>query len=111
MRILNINEKTIADYIQTKRPPAEVRDQLDLGYSFKNNEAILFEIRPDWNDESKKNQYPFARCKYVKTQQIWKIYWMRASGKWELYEPNPTVADIHSFIEIIESDEYSCFFG
>lgn len=111
MSILDINEKKIADYIKDNRPPLEVRDQLDLGYSFKNNEAVLFEIRPQWDDESKKNEYPFARCKYVKTQQVWKIYWMRASGKWELYEPKPTVSNIESFISIVESDEYACFFG
>jgi hypothetical protein len=111
MSVFNVNEKRIADYIQAKRPPVELRDQLDLGYSFKNNEVILFEVRPQWNDESKMNEYPFARCKYVKTQQIWKIYWMRASGQWELYEPNPTVTDIDSFIETVESDAHSCFFG
>ena len=111
MSIVNINEKRVSDYIQTKRPPVELREQVDLGYSFKNNEVILFEVRPEWDDESKKSEYPFARCKYVKTQQIWKIYWMRASGKWELYEPKPKVADIESFIKIIESDEYHCFWG
>ncbi len=111
MDIININEKRIADYIQTKRPPVELRERVDLGYSFKNNEVILFEIRQKWNDPSKKNQLPFARCKYVKTQQIWKIYWMRASGKWELYEPKSKVTHIQSFIEIVESDEYSCFRG
>jgi len=111
MGIININEKRIDDYIQAKRPPVELREQVDLGYSFKNNEVLLFQIRPQWDDQSKKNEYPFARCKYVKTQQIWKIYWMRASGKWELYEPNPKVADIESFIKIIESDEHGCFWG
>lgn len=111
MSIPDINEKRIADYIQAKRLPLEVRDQLDFGYSFKNNEVIIFEIRPDWNDESQKTEYPLARCKYVKTQEIWKIYWMRASGKWYLYEPHPKVADIESFIKIIETDEHCSFWG
>ena len=66
MAIININEKRIDDYIQAKRPPVELREQVDLGYFFKNNEVLLFQIRPQWDDQSKKNEYPFARCKYVK---------------------------------------------
>ena len=44
MSILDINEKRVADYIQAKRPPVELREQVDLGYSFKNNEVIPAKI-------------------------------------------------------------------
>ncbi|WP_372646039.1 DUF3024 domain-containing protein [Ancylomarina sp.] len=111
MSILNINEKRVSDYIQTKRPLVELREQIDLGYSFKNNEVILFQIRPQWDDHSKKVECPYARCKYVKSQQVWKVYWMRATGTWKLYEPDPIVSNVESFIRIIESDEHSCFWG
>ena len=36
---------------------------------------------------------------------------MRASGKWELYEPYPESKDFKSMIEIIEEDKHCCFFG
>ena len=111
MTVLNIIEKIINDYVQTKRPPVEIRDEVDIGYSYKNGEVILFEIRPQWNDKTKIHQHPFARVKYVKTQKVWKIYWMRANGKWELYEPVSQVNDINSFIEVIENDKHGCFWG
>jgi hypothetical protein len=36
---------------------------------------------------------------------------MRASGKWELYQPKPSVRNVQSIIEIVEEDEYGCFRG
>ena len=111
MTIINITEKRIANYIETIRPRAEIRDQLDIGYSFKKNEIIIFEIRPLYTDKTKIAHYPYARAKYVQTQKVWKIYWKRASGKWELYEPCQEVKNIDSFIEVIEEDSYGCFKG
>jgi hypothetical protein len=111
METINFDEKIVKNYIESIRPPVEIRKKLDLGYSFINNEFLLFEIRPQWNDDSNYNQYPFVKAKYVKSQKLWKIYWMRGNGKWELYEPNPTVHSINSFIEIVEEDEHGCFRG
>jgi len=111
METINFEKKIIENYIESIRPPVEIRKKLDLGYSFVNNEVIFFEIRSQWNDETKVNQYPFVKAKYVKSQKIWKIYWMRTNGKWELYEPNPVVHSITSFIEIVEEDEHGCFRG
>lgn len=111
METINFDQKIIENYIESIRPAVEMRHQLDIGYSFINYEVIIFEIRPQWNDESKIHKYPFVKAKFVRSKQIWKIYWMRASGKWELYEPNPAVRNIQSFIEIVEEDEHGCFRG
>ncbi|HSO86288.1 MAG TPA: DUF3024 domain-containing protein [Draconibacterium sp.] len=111
MEEINFDEKIIANYIEAIRPPEEMRHKLDVGYSFENNEVVFFEIRPQWNDESIIHHYPFVKAKYVKSQKKWKIYWMRANEKWELYEPNPTVRNINSFIEIVEEDEHGYFRG
>jgi hypothetical protein len=111
METINFEDKIIANYIESVRPPVELRKKIDLGYSFTNNEIIFFEIMPHWNDETKVHQSPFVKAKYVKSRKIWKIYWMRANGKWELYEPNPIVHSITSFIEIVEEDEHGCFRG
>ena len=111
METINFEEKIIEKYVESIRPPVELRKKVDLGYSFENNEVVLFEIRPHWNDESKFHKYPFVKAKYIKSQKIWKIYWLRDNGKWELYEPNPIVHSINSFIEIVEEDEHGFFRG
>ena len=111
METINFDEKIIRNYIESIRPPVEIRKKLDLGYSFGSGQVIFFEIRPQWNDDTKVHEYPFVKAKYVKSHKIWKIYWLRANGKWELYEPNPIVHSITSFIEIVEEDEHGCFRG
>ena len=106
-----IHERIIQQFIQEKRPPEEIRDKLDLGYSFENQVLIIFEIRPNWMNKKEKIQSPFAKSRFIKSRGIWKIYWRRASGKWELYAPNPEVKNISKVLQIIDEDAYGCFKG
>ncbi len=89
----------------------EIRKKLDMGFTWEKNKAVLFEIRPLWNDESQIVHGEFAKISYVKSSNTWKLYWMRASGKWELYEPHPTGSSIHELLDVVKEDAYSCFFG
>ena len=109
--IINFNEKLIQRFIEGKRPPVELRDRVDWGYTFDNQELEIFEIRPSWGGDNKKIKSPVARAKYVQARGVWKIYWLRASGKWELYKPQPEVKDLSDFLKIVEEDEYACFWG
>jgi hypothetical protein len=36
---------------------------------------------------------------------------MRASGKWELYEPFPESTYLDKIIEVIKEDKHGCFLG
>lgn len=108
---INFIEKQIELSVEQLRPPKEIRNQLDIGFIFSNNVLEIFEIRPKWDDESKNIHTPVAKCKYIKTQECWKIYWMRANGKWEAYPPNPETKTILGFFEILKEDKNSCFWG
>lgn len=89
----------------------EIRKQVDLGYSWDGHNAVLYEIRPAWDDSGKVLQLPFAKLQFVKTKQTWKLSWMRASGDWEAYKPHPTDADLVALLKVIGDDELNCFFG
>lgn len=108
--IVNLIENTIKLEIEKIRPPEHIREKFDIGYTFENNVLEIFEIRPDFRDATQKNKMPVAKARYYKTQEIWKIYWMRSNGKWELYEVSE-VKTIHTFFKILEKDKHSCFFG
>jgi len=84
---------------------------LDIDYTYQNNSLEIFEIRPRFNNEKEKIQRPLAKIKYIKTQGVWVIYWMRASGKWEKYDPNPEVTEISAFFDILKEDKHGCFWG
>lgn len=54
---------------------------------------------------------PAAKSTYVKTQSIWKIYWMRQDLKWHGYKPLSDVPIIEEFLLEVDADPYHCFWG
>ncbi|MCK4700848.1 MAG: DUF3024 domain-containing protein [Bacteroidales bacterium] len=109
--VIDLIEKQIQQFVNEHRPPVEIRDKLDLGYSYINKTVEIFEIRSRWDNEKIKIKSPVAKTKYVKSRGVWIVYWMRASGKWERYEPNPEINNILEFFEILNKDKYGCFWG
>ncbi len=110
MKVINILENSIKTNVEKMRPPIEIRKQLDIGFSFEKNVLILFEIRPNFMDESIIMNLEFAKARYYKSQEKWKIYWMRANEKWELYEVEE-VSNLDDFFKVIKEDKHGCFFG
>ncbi|WP_286850525.1 MULTISPECIES: DUF3024 domain-containing protein [Sphingobacterium] len=105
-------EIQLKSFIDSRRPKdVEVRKKLDFGYSWDGQTALLFEIRPQWNDPSNILELPFAKLRFVKASKIWKLYWMRRSGKWEAYEPKPESTNLQLLLDEINHDGYACFFG
>jgi hypothetical protein len=104
-------QKQIEQFVESQRPAKEIRNKLDLGYEWKKNTLTLFEIRPFWKDANIIRHYPFAKARFIKSRNIWKIYWMRASLKWESYPPEPEVARLDQVLKIIEEDKHHCFKG
>ena len=112
LETLSITEVQLRSFIAAKRPKDEdIRRKLDYGYSWNGQTAILFEIRPQWNDLTNILELPFAKLRFVKSSKLWKLYWMRASGKWELYEPHPIADNLQDLLAIIKEDQFHCFFG
>ena len=104
-------EKILKDYVEKHRPPASMRNELDLSFRIKGQSVELFEIRPLWNDKSKKIEEPIAKATYVKANGGWKVYWQRADLKWRRYDPQPEASSLEEFLEIVTKDEYCCFYG
>ncbi len=112
-KIVDINYAKVASYVKKIRPPKEIRHKLDIGFKFEKNTFEIFEVRPVWrspnpNDYQKSS---FVKFRYIISRKIWKLYWMRASGKWELYDPFPQSNSLDKIIECIDDDAYGCFYG
>jgi len=104
-------KKAIEYYVESIRPPVEIRHNLDIGYVFEKQSLELFEIRPSFKNKSIIQHFPFAKTTFVKSKNEWKIFWRRANGNWDPYELHPTVKNIHKFFEIVKGDKHHCFFG
>lgn len=95
-----------------RRVPPEIKKQLDYDYEIDGQAVMLLEVRPvRRGDPGEFTRSPFAKLRYIKTADLWHIYWMRASGKWQAYEPDPVADTIEEALAIIEHDRYGCFFG
>ncbi len=104
-------EKEVSAFVEKRRPPPYIRPELDLGFRVRNQSVEIFEIRPLWNNLEERIEEPVAKATYVKTQQVWKVYWQRADLKWHRYDPDPEVDTLSEFLVLVDRDEYACFFG
>ena len=62
------------------------------------------------NRYSDGSEYLDEACKitYVKSQDLWKLYWMRADFKWHLYAE---YHDLDKLLKEVKTDPNGCFWG
>jgi hypothetical protein len=99
------------NYVARIRPPLHIRNKLDIGYKIENQSIILLEIRPSFRNPKELLESGYAKATYVKSENKWKVYWMRSNLKWTLYEPKPRVKGLKDFLKLVEEDKYHCFKG
>jgi hypothetical protein len=105
------HEKLIANYLAENRPPLHIRQELDINCRIENQSVTIYEIRPQWDEPSITNEIFVAKTTFVRSQNIWKIYWLRQDLKWHSYQPMPAVRLLENFFEVVEQDEHGCFWG
>ena len=54
-------EKIVGDYLEHNRPPANIRNEIDLGCRVTDHSVEIFEIRPLWNNPKEKTETPVAK--------------------------------------------------
>ena len=104
-------EKLVAEFVDRRRPPARVRNTVDLSFRIKRQSVEIFEIRSHWRVNGKLIEHPIAKATYNKLNRCWKIFWLRADLKWHRYEPCPEVDSFEDFLLIVGEDDHGCFFG
>ena len=104
-------QKIVAEYVKRIRPKPDLRDQIDIAFRVDKQSVVIFEIRPNIQNSNEKMEIPVAKATYVRTYDVWKIYWQRADLKWHSYKPQAEVANTQGFIAVVEDDQYACFWG
>jgi hypothetical protein len=102
--------EVMENFIEENRPPEHIRDQLDISYRIDNQSIFIFEIRPQWDNSEKISHIDIAKTTYIKSKNVWRVYWMRGNLKWYPYDP-PTVKTLKKFIDLVSEDTYGCFWG
>jgi hypothetical protein len=105
-------EKVVGAFVERHRPPPHIRPRLDLAYRVTGQSVEIFELRPKWRGEpDERMEHSVAKATYVRSREIWKIFWKRADLKWHAYPPAPQVGSIERFLALIAEDRHGCFFG
>lgn len=105
------HESVMAPFLNRRRPPEEIRDEVDLNYRIEEQSVIIFEIRSTMTDRSEKIESPVSKATYVRTKDHWRVFWMQSDLKWHRYEPAPTADTLREVLDLVEADEYGCFWG
>ena len=106
-----VNQKALSWFMEHRRPPEHIRLQLDIGYAVTGQTVDIFEIRPDWKDKTTIRHSPIARVKFVRTEERWRLYWMRGNLKWYAYEPDHLHSTLQSALKAVNADALCYFFG
>jgi len=104
-------EKPVRAYVDSRRPPPHIRTELDVGYRIKGQSIEIFELRPAYQDSEETVELAIAKATYVRSRNVWNIYWMRADLQWHRYDPVATVQTVEEFVAVLDQDPYGCFFG
>ena len=102
---------TLEAFMRKRRPPEHIRDELDIAYRINGQSVEIIEIRAAWDDSGEKTEMGVAKLTYIRSRKIWKVYWLRASGKWFRYDTETVIRSLRACLEIVDHDEYGCFWG
>jgi hypothetical protein len=102
-------EKQVGEFVETRRPPVDIRPQLDIGYRLDSQAVELFEFRRSMRGH--RIEEDFARLVFVKSRSVWKLYWKPSGARWRRYSPLPEATRLEQLLQEIDDDPNACFFG
>ncbi len=116
---MNFSDDEIAHYTDLiekliwakRRPPLHLRDRVREGQRIVGHEIELFLVRPIFSDPTRKIEESIAKARYVKTRDVWQVFWKRADMKWHRYPPQPEVKSFEAFLKLVDEDPNGCFWG
>ncbi len=103
-------EKTVGEMCKRRSPP-HLRDKLRTVYVVKGHDVAMYEERPYWKNPKKWTSHGIAKFKYIKNQNVWRLYWMRQDLKWHLYGAFPESKRLEELVTEVDNDPFGVFFG
>lgn len=105
-------KRALEAFMQIRRPPLHIRAKLDLGCRISGQSLEIFEIRPAWRGLAlERHESAVAKATFVRSRNVWRVFWQRRDLKWHGYEPASEVKSIEDFLSIVAEDRHACFFG
>lgn len=103
-------EKVIARLLSTRHSP-HVKSGGTVLHRVVGQAIEIYSARPAYDDPDEIIEIPIVKFRYVRTQQVWQLFWCRASGKWHGYEPMREAEDLAELVDVVWRDPHYCFWG
>ena len=94
-----------------RRPPLHLRDRVREGQRLTDQAVELFVVRPAFEQPGVEVEESIAKVQYVRSQDVWRLFWKRADGKWHGYQPRLEMNSLAEALRVIDEDACQCFFG
>jgi hypothetical protein len=94
-----------------RRPPLHLRGKVREGQRIEGHEIELFLVRPMFPDPTREIEESIAKARYVKSRDVWQVFWKRADMKWRRYLPRAEVKSLEAFLKLVHEDANRCFWG
>lgn len=98
-----VSRRRIETYFTSREP-----DKLLVAAEECRSGYILKEVRPHWRKPGEETKRPFAKLVFTAPTEMWKVYWHRANGDWNL------IAEFKALdhaLDYMKSNPNGCFFG
>lgn len=94
-------------FMEKRRPPVFVRDEVDLQYRIQGLNVIIYQVR---YVDFRAFESPIAKIMLNRAECCWEVFWMSPSNEWitDIKEPIQSFSDA---IKVVEDDVRGCFFG
>ncbi|MGH8083163.1 MAG: DUF3024 domain-containing protein [Lysobacter sp.] len=113
--MLNDIERKRAENAVTKllapRHTPHVKSGGDVLYRVVDQAIEVYSARPAYDDPDEIIEIPIAKFRYVRTREVWQLFWIRASGKWQGYGPRLEAQSLAELVEEVWQDPFCCFWG
>ena len=93
-------------FMEKRRPPEFVRDEVDLRYRIWGLNVIIYKI---WYIDFRGYESPIAKITLNRAECSWKLFWMNQSDEWVTDIKNP-IQSFSDAISMVENDARGCFF-
>ena len=104
--------RAVRAFVERRRPPPDIRDEVDLAFRISGQSVEIFEIRRAFGGSpGEKIELPVAKATHVRSVRGWRVFWLRQDMKWHSYKPMPVVPTIEEFVALVQEDRNGCFFG
>jgi hypothetical protein len=103
-------EATMTKYCAT-RVPADLRDEIRVGFDIRGHSVTLFEERRHWKEKTRWVHRPVAQFRLDVLSLRWTIYCADRNSKWHRFPDPPPATFIDILLKEVDRDTTGIFWG